>query len=84
MTIATSTSLSFWFLALVNAPWRIQRSLVILIMGIGLVIGSRLAPLEIVAVPMLIFYFWQIYNTFRLCGKRYPHGIDSLSDNMTG
>jgi hypothetical protein len=76
MTIATSTSLSFGSWLWSNAPWRIQRGLVILIMGIGLVIGSRLAPLEIVFIPMLIFYFWQICVV-----KDIHHGIDSLSDN---
>jgi TM2 domain-containing membrane protein YozV len=73
MTIATSTSLFF----LVPGFGQIRlgefkRGLVILIIGIGLVISSRLAPLEIVIIPMLIFYFWQIYDTFRLYGKRYP------------
>jgi TM2 domain-containing membrane protein YozV len=73
MTFATSTSLCFLVPGFGQMRLgEFKNGLVILIVGIGLVISSRLAPLEIVIIPMLIFYIWQIYDTFRLCNKRYP------------
>jgi TM2 domain-containing membrane protein YozV len=68
-------SISFSFLVPGFGQMRLgeyKRGLVILIVGTGLLISTRLTPLEIGIIPMLIFYFWQIYDTFRLCRKKYP------------